>query len=76
MHPSYRPITKQVLMAPTSHDRHLTLSANKKNTKWSGWLTTDVMDGPEGSNTWSNGKDTPKATIHGSQLTPFTRRAF
>ena len=41
----------------------------KKSMKWSASLTTDVMVGLDDSNISSNGKATPKATTHGSQLT-------
>ena len=54
--------------APTSPVHHLTLSKEKKNTKWSELLATDVMDGPGCSNTSSNGKDIPKATTHGNPM--------
>ena len=48
---------------------HLTLSEEKNSTKWSKFKTTDIMDNPEHSNTSSNGKEAPKATTHGNQLT-------
>ena len=41
----------------------------KRSMKWSALLTTDVMVGLDDSNISSNGKDTPKATTHGNQLT-------
>ena len=44
----------------------------KKNMKWNASSTTDVMVGPDSSNTSSNGKGTLKVTIHGNQLTKCT----
>jgi len=42
--------------------------------RWSKSAVTDVMDELERSNTLSNGKDTPKATTRGNQLTRYTPR--
>ena len=50
-------------------DHHLTSSEEKSFTKWSRYGTTDVMDIPERCNISSNGREVPKATTHGSQLT-------
>ena len=50
-------------------DHHLTSLEEKNSMKWSRFKTTDIMDDPEHSNTSSNGKEVPKVTTHGSQLT-------
>ncbi len=74
MRRSYRPIAKRPLTAPTTPDPHLTLSQEKRSMKWSKSAVTDVMDKLERSNTLSNGKDIPKATTRGNQLTRCTPR--
>jgi hypothetical protein len=48
----------------------------KKNLKSSASLATDVMEDPELSNTSSNGKGTPRATIPGNQPYKFMPRIF
>ncbi len=60
---------KQLRMAQTSPDRLLTSSMGKKNTKSNESSHTDNSDGQNDFNISSNGKGTPKATTHGSQLT-------
>src|SRR6266403_5486133 len=60
---------KQLHMAQTSPDHLLTSLTVKKNTKSNESLHTDSSDDQNGFNTSSNGKDTPKVTTHGSQLT-------
>src|SRR6266446_6627050 len=60
---------KQLRMAQTSPDHPLTLSTEKKNTKSNRSSHTDNSDDRNSFNISSNGKDTPKATTHGSQLT-------
>src|SRR6266446_3133248 len=62
---------KQLRTAQTSPDHLLTLSTEKKNTKLNESSHTDNSDGRNDCNTSSNGKDTPKATTHGNQLTRF-----
>src|SRR6266478_8123219 len=49
------------------HPRHSLME--KKNTRSNESSHTDSSDDQNGFNTSSNGRDTPKATIHGSQLT-------
>jgi len=44
----------------------------KKNTKSNESSHTDNSDDQNGFNIWSNGKDTPKVTTHGNQLTKST----
>jgi hypothetical protein len=44
----------------------------RRSSKLSASLATDVMDDPELSNTSSNGKDIPKATTLGNQHHRFT----
>ena len=56
-------------MDQTIPDLCLTLSEEKNSTKWSKFKTTDIMDAPERYNTSLNGKEAPKATTHGNQLT-------
>src|SRR6266403_2520704 len=63
---------KRLRMAQTSPDHLLTLSTEKKSTKWNESSHTDSSDVKNGCNTSSNGKDTPKATTHGSQRTKST----
>src|SRR6266478_6630494 len=60
---------KQLRMAQTLPDHPLTLSMEKKNTKLNESSHNDSSDDRNGFNILSNGKDTPKATTHGSQLT-------
>ena len=48
---------------------HLTSSEEKSFMKWSRYGTTDVMDALEHYNISSNGKEAPKATTLGNQLT-------
>ncbi|SRR6266446_1988882 len=62
---------KQLRMAQTSPDHLLTSLTEKKNTKSNGSSHTDSSDDQNGCNTSSNGRDTPKATTHGSQLIKF-----
>src|SRR6266436_2593556 len=62
---------KQLRTAQTSPDRLLTLSMEKRNTKWNELSHTDNSDDRNDCNTSSNGKNIPKATTHGSQLTKF-----
>src|SRR6266478_625148 len=63
---------KQLCMAQTSPDHLLTSSTEKRNTKSNESSHTDNSDDQNGCNTSSNGRDTPKATTHGSQLIRFT----
>src|SRR6266403_5015855 len=60
---------KQLRTAQTSPDHPLTSLTEKKNTKSNESSHTDSSDDRNDFNTSSNGKDTPKATTHGSQLT-------
>src|SRR6266403_4514869 len=62
---------KQLHMAQTSPDHLLTLLTEKKNTKWNESSHTDNLDGKNGCNILSNGRDTPKVTTHGNQRTKF-----
>src|SRR6266436_1835380 len=62
---------KRLRTAQTSPDHLLTLSMEKKNTKLNESSHTDNLDDQNGCNTSSNGKDTPKATTRGNQLTRF-----
>src|SRR6266403_433759 len=62
---------KQLCMAQTLPDHLLTSLTEKKNTKSNESSHTDNSDDQNGCNTLSNGKDTPKATTHGSQLIKF-----
>jgi hypothetical protein len=57
-------------------DHLLTLSMEKKNTKWNVYSTTDVMDVIKPSNTLSNGRATLKAITHGNQLTRSMLQTF
>src|SRR6266403_3082305 len=59
---------KQLRMAQTSPDHLLTLSMEKRNTRSNESSHTGSLVDRNGYNTSSNGKDTPKATTHGSQL--------
>src|SRR6266478_9436214 len=59
---------KQLRTAPTLPDHLLTLSMEKKSTKSNESSHTDNSDGQNSFNTYSNGRDTPKATTHGNQL--------
>src|SRR6266403_3487238 len=65
---------KQPRTVQTSPNHLLTLSMEKRNTKLNESLHTDNSDDRNGCNTSSNGKDTPKVTTHGNQLTRFTPR--
>ena len=56
-------------MDKTIPDPHLTLLEERNSMKWSKSEIINIMDNPEHSNTSSNGKEVPKATIHGNQLT-------
>src|SRR6266481_8941741 len=60
---------KQLRTAQTSPDHLLILLMEKKNTKSNVSSHTDNSDDQNDCNTLSNGKGTPKATTHGSQLT-------
>ncbi len=62
---------KRLRTAQTSPDHLLTLSMEKKNTKLNESSHTDNSDGRNSCNISSNGKDIPKATTHGNQLTRF-----
>src|SRR6266403_717056 len=62
---------KQLRTVQTSPDHPLTSLMEKKNTRSNESSHTDNSDDQDGFNTSSNGRDTPKATIHGSQLTKF-----
>src|SRR6266446_2496044 len=63
---------KQLRTAQTSPDHLLTLSMEKKNTKSNELSHTGNSDDQNDFNISSNGKDTPKATTHGNQLTRST----
>ncbi len=63
---------KQLRTAQTSPDHLLTLSTEKKNTKLNESSHTGNSDDQNDFNISSNGKDTPKATTHGNQLTRST----
>ena len=56
-------------MDQTILDLHLTSLEVKNSLKWSRFGTADIMDAPEHSNTSSSGKEVPKVTTHGNQLT-------
>ena len=58
-----------MLMDQITPDLHLTLLEEKNSMKWSKFETTNIMDDPEHSSISSNGKEAPKATTHGNQLT-------
>src|SRR6266446_3626465 len=60
---------KQLRTAQTSPDHLLTSLMEKKNTKSNESSHTDNSDGRNGFNISSNGRDIPKATTHGNQLT-------
>ncbi len=60
---------KQLHTAQTLPDHPLTLLTGKRNTKSNESSHTDSSDDQNGFNISSNGKDTLKATTHGSQLT-------
>src|SRR6266404_239979 len=62
---------KQLRMAQTSPDHLLTSSTAKKSMKSNESSHTDNLDDQNDSNISSNGRDTPKATTHGNQLTRF-----
>src|SRR6266446_10979634 len=62
---------KQMRTAQTSPDHLLTLLMGKKSMKSNELSHTDNSDDQNGSSISSNGKDTPKATTHGNQLTRF-----
>src|SRR6266446_9048637 len=59
---------KRLRTAQTSPDHLLTSWMEKKNMKSNESSHTDNSDDRNGFNTYSNGKDTPKATTHGNQL--------
>src|SRR6266404_8274252 len=59
---------KQLRMAQTSPDHPLTSLTEKRNMKSNESSHTDNSDDQNGFNTSSNGRDTPKVTIHGNQL--------
>src|SRR6266403_4321149 len=65
---------KQLRTVQTSPDHLLTSSMEKRSTKLNESSHTDNSDDQNGCNISSNGKDTPKATTHGNQLTRFTPR--
>ena len=66
----YYPHTlRPMLTDQTILGHHLTSLMEKSSMKWSKYETTNVMDALEHYNTSSNGKEVPKVTIHGSQLT-------
>ena len=65
----YPLIWKLMLMDRIIPDHHLILLEEKNSMKWSKSETTDVMDDPEHSSISSNGKEAPKVTTHGNQLT-------
>ena len=69
MHHYYPLSGKLMLMDQIIPDHHLTSSVEKNSMKWSKSETTDIMDSPEHSNISSNGKEAPKVTTHGNQLT-------
>src|SRR6266403_870789 len=60
---------KRLHTAQISPHHLLTLLMEKKNTKLNESSHTDNSDGRNGCNISSNGKDIPKATTHGNQLT-------
>src|SRR6266481_1693577 len=62
---------KQLRTAQTSPDHLLTLSTEKRSTKSNELSHTGNLDDQNDFNISSNGKDTPKATTHGNQLTRF-----
>src|SRR6266446_2535951 len=62
---------KQLRTVQTSPNHLLTSSMEKRNTKSNESSHTDNLDDRNGFNTSSNGRATPKATTHGSQLTRF-----
>ncbi|SRR6266478_1164765 len=62
---------KQLRTAQTSPDCLLTLLTEKKSMKLNESLHTGNSDDQNNFNISSNGKDTPKATTHGNQLTRF-----
>src|SRR6266403_2833501 len=65
---------KQLRTAQTSPDHPLTSLTERKNTKSNKSSHTDSSDDQNGCNTSSNGRDTLKATTHGSQLIKSTPR--
>src|SRR6266481_332930 len=62
---------KQLRTAQTSPDHLLISLTEKKNTKSNKSSHTDNSDDQNGCNISSNGRDTPRATTHGNQLTRF-----
>src|SRR6266478_4703223 len=62
---------KRLCTAQTSPDHLLTSSTEKKNTKSNESSHTDNSDERNNFNISSNGRDTPKVTTHGNQLTRF-----
>src|SRR6266436_8144774 len=63
---------KQPRMAQTSPDHPLISLTEKRNTKSNESSRTDNSDDQNAFNISSNGRDTPKVTIHGNQLIKFT----
>src|SRR6266436_817718 len=63
---------KRLRTAQTSPDRLLTSLTEKKNTKSNESSHTDNSDDQNDCSILSNGRDTPKATTHGNQLSKFT----
>src|SRR6266404_3609137 len=62
---------KRLRTVQTSPDHRLTSSTEKKNTKSNESSHTGSLDGQNDFNISSSGKDTPKVTTHGNQLTRF-----
>src|SRR6266403_4708337 len=62
---------KWLRTAQTSPDHPLTLLTEKRNTKSNESSHTDSSGDQNDFNISSNGRDTPKATTHGSQLIKF-----
>ncbi len=63
---------KQLRMAQTSPDHPQTSLTEKRNTKSNESSHTDNSDNQNDFNISSNGRDIPKATTHGNQLTKST----
>jgi hypothetical protein len=66
---------KQRRTVQTLPDHHLTLFREKKSTKWSRSVITDVTEGLDNFNTSSNGKVIRRPTTHGNQLIKSTPRS-
>src|SRR6266403_1004255 len=62
---------RQLRTAQTSPDHLLTSLTEKKNTKLNGSSHTGNSDDRNDCSISSNGRDTPTATTHGSQLIKF-----